>query len=346
MQGAQRAEARELAARRERAAQAVALAGDVAEARQLFASPPQTGQLDLFPDQRRATRDSFQNFELALGLGTNNALSGSTYGFNPITRNRTLLEWMHRGSWLAGQAIDIVGADMTRGGIEVTSKIKQADRDRLHAAATTMALWPAIGDCTNWSRLYGGALSVMLIDGQDPSTRAAHRQRRARPVQGPADARPLDGRTVVRQTSSASSARSSACPGSTGPRRSRRALRMQNIHHSRVLRMEGIRLPYHQRLTENLLGPVGPRAALRPHGVVRLRDDGRRAARLQVVPADLPHQRAAEEHRGQRRPGEQARPIRRADAQVPGDRGRHAPRPRRRVRGHPEHGVYRHQRRA
>ena len=35
------------------------------------------------------TTDSFQNFEQNLGLGANNAMSSSSYGFNPITRNRT-----------------------------------------------------------------------------------------------------------------------------------------------------------------------------------------------------------------------------------------------------------------
>jgi len=46
---------------------------------------------------RALTADSFQNFSLNLGLGTNNALSDSTYGFLPVTRDRTLLEWIYRG---------------------------------------------------------------------------------------------------------------------------------------------------------------------------------------------------------------------------------------------------------
>src|SRR5580765_1791420 len=42
------------------------------------------------------TADSFQNFAANLGLGTDNISSGASYGFNPISRVRTLLEWMHR----------------------------------------------------------------------------------------------------------------------------------------------------------------------------------------------------------------------------------------------------------
>ena len=48
----------------------------------------------------QSTLDSFVNFQMNLGIGADNALSSSNYGFNPITRNRTQLEWIHRGSWV------------------------------------------------------------------------------------------------------------------------------------------------------------------------------------------------------------------------------------------------------
>src|ERR1700732_367897 len=70
------------------------------------------------------TLDSLQNFTAALGYGTDTLLSQGTYGFNPITRVRTLLEWIHRGSWLGGVAIDLVADDMTRAGIELKGDIE------------------------------------------------------------------------------------------------------------------------------------------------------------------------------------------------------------------------------
>jgi hypothetical protein len=54
--------------------------------------------------QRRRRPDSFQNFSARIGLGTENLQSPATYGFNPITRNRQLLEWMYGGSWIVGKA--------------------------------------------------------------------------------------------------------------------------------------------------------------------------------------------------------------------------------------------------
>ena len=60
------------------------------------------------------TVDSFVNFSANIGVGTDNIMSGGTYGFNPITRNRTLLEWIHRGSWIGGLAVNIIADDMLR----------------------------------------------------------------------------------------------------------------------------------------------------------------------------------------------------------------------------------------
>jgi len=41
----------------------------------------------------------------------------------PITRIRTMLDFIYRGSWMGGIAVDLIADDMTRGGVEIlTSK--------------------------------------------------------------------------------------------------------------------------------------------------------------------------------------------------------------------------------
>jgi len=56
---------------------------------------------------RSFTGDSFLNFKANLGYGAANVSSGATYGFNPLSRNRTQLEWMYRGSWIVRKIRDI-----------------------------------------------------------------------------------------------------------------------------------------------------------------------------------------------------------------------------------------------
>lgn len=199
------------------------------------------------------TLDAFQNFALNLGLGTNNALSGSTYGFNPITRIRTLLDWIHRGSWLGGVAIDLVADDMTRAGIELLSVNKPDDIETIKQSMTRLRVWPSINETVKWARLYGGCIAVILIDGQDA-------------------AKPLRLETVGKDKfrglmvldrwmvePNLQKLVSELGPHLGLPEFYRvvtdaPALRNQVIHYSRVIRLEGIRLPYWQRIMENLWG--------------------------------------------------------------------------------------------
>ena len=115
------------------------------------------------PKLTGATVDSFVNFQHKLGVGADNPLSSSSYGFNPITRNRNLLEWIHRGSWLGGVAIDVVANDMTRAGVELTGELPPEDAARLHKAITVHQVWPTLNEGIRWGRLYGGAIVVALI---------------------------------------------------------------------------------------------------------------------------------------------------------------------------------------
>src|SRR5271154_4347476 len=97
------------------------------------------------------TADSFQNFAAAIGYGTGNLTDFSSYGFNPITRIRTLLEWIHRGSWLGGVAIDLVADDMTRAGVEIKGDLDPDKMQAIEQAATELKIWNSINDAVKWS---------------------------------------------------------------------------------------------------------------------------------------------------------------------------------------------------
>lgn len=199
------------------------------------------------------THDSYQNVALALGQGTKNPLSASTYGFNPITRIRTLLDWIYRGSWLGSIAVDTVADDMTRAGIEINSDMAPDDMDKLRRAEIDYNLWGSLNETIKWSRLYGGCIMVMLIDGQDMST-------------------PLRIETVMQDQFKGFlvldrwmvDADLSRLVSELGPNLGKPqfytvgadapALRQQTIHYTRVLRLEGMDLPYWQRVQENLWG--------------------------------------------------------------------------------------------
>lgn len=197
--------------------------------------------------------DSFVNFSQNLGIGTDNPMSGSSYGFNPITRNRTLLEWMHRGSWLGGVAVDVVADDMTRAGLEIKGEMDPKDMERLEERSVSLGIWKKINSTIKWSRLYGGALAVMLVDGQDPTTPLRLNTIRKDQFKG---LLVLDRWMVDPSLSDLVTEYGPelGLPKFYTVTAQAPALSRMKIHHSRVIRLEGIELPYWQKLMENLWG--------------------------------------------------------------------------------------------
>ncbi len=116
------------------------------------------------------TYDSFQNVIARLGIGTQNLSSGSSYGYNPITRNRQMLDWMYRGSWLVGKAVDAPADDVTKAGIKIKGELAPDVIQDLGASLRGKGVWNSISNVYRWARLYGGAVGVLMIKGQDLAT--------------------------------------------------------------------------------------------------------------------------------------------------------------------------------
>ena len=199
------------------------------------------------------TADSFQNFAARLGLGAGSQNDQSTYGFDFLSRNRLKLEAMYRSSWLVGQVVDVVAEDMTREGINLRGLDNPKDAEAIQQEMDRLEVWNELTNVIKWGRLYGGAIAVMLIDGQDVST-------------------PLDVNTVGKDQfkglmvldrwlvmPTLQDLVSDYGPDFGKPKyydviADSLGLSNQKIHYSRVIRFDGVDLPYWQRITENLWG--------------------------------------------------------------------------------------------
>lgn len=199
------------------------------------------------------TADSFQNFAARVGLGAGNQHDQSTYGFNFTSRDRLKLEAMYRSSWVVGQVVDVVAEDMTREGITLRGLESPDDVEEINQELDRLEIWDNLSDTIKWSRLYGGAIAVMLIDGQNVST-------------------PLNVNTVGKDQFKGLLVldRWMVLPDlqdlvtEYGPDYGKPkfydvitdsvGLCNQRIHYSRVIRMDGINLPYWQSIAENLWG--------------------------------------------------------------------------------------------
>jgi phage-related protein (TIGR01555 family) len=204
-----------------------------------------------------STNDSYQNFAARLGVGTNNLSSDSTYGFNPITRNRTILEWMYRGSWIVGKAVDCIAEDMTKAGIQFLGDNNPKDTEKLTRGFTRHSIWTKVQEGVKWSRLYGGAIIVIMIDGQKFDTPLRVESIGKGQFKG---LKVLDRWMVEPSLEDLVDDFGSEDFGN--PRYYRVTAQSTvmslpsnlKIHHSRVIRLIGVELPFWQKVSENLWG--------------------------------------------------------------------------------------------
>lgn len=207
------------------------------------------------------TADGFDNFASRLGLNNDNALSYGTYEFNLVTRNRIKLEAAYRGSWVVGAMVDSVAEDMTRAGIDIITNEQDADIKDLQREITKLQVSQSLCTGIKWGRLYGGAIGVIQIEGQDLATplrleSVAKKQFRGIVIydrwqlnpymqdvidSGPEMGLPKYYAIVTDQSQT----------GGTIPKNQ---TGQYKVHHSRVIRFTGIDLPYFQALTEMMWG--------------------------------------------------------------------------------------------
>lgn len=205
------------------------------------------------------TGDGFDNFVSRLGLNNNNTLSAGLYIFNLMTRNRIQLEAAYRGSWVVGQVIDCVAEDMTRSGIDVTTNEEEKDIKEFQSGMARLAIWSSICDLIKWGRLYGGAIGVIQIEGQDLATplrieTVAKGQFQGLVVYDRWQLNPDLTRVIKAGPNMGLPEFYYIVTGETSGAPAPSAIGQITVHHSRVIRNIGIKLPFFQAITEMMWG--------------------------------------------------------------------------------------------
>ncbi len=201
----------------------------------------------------QATADSYDNFMARVGMQQPNQHAASTYRANFTSRNRLQIEWAYRSSAIIGSAVDAVADDMTRKGIRITSEIDPKARGVIESLFDDMELWDRINDTLKWSRLYGGAVGFIMIEGQAPFTPLRLETIGKGRFKG---VLPLD-RWMINPSLQRRIKEMGPHLGkpefydvvTTGS-----GIPAWRIHHSRLIRFDGITLPYQQAQTENEWG--------------------------------------------------------------------------------------------
>lgn len=196
-------------------------------------------------------RDGFDNFALKLGMRQDNQLAKGGYVPGDYRTSHTAeLEDMYRTSWIVDRMVNVVAEDMIRGGVDIRAQLAPGEIDDLQRVMQTSGTRSRLSDAIKWGRLYGGALAVILIDGEDMAA-------------------PLALDTIPRgayrglyvldrwQVTPSVTLIDDLGPSLGYPEYytvNAQTMQGQVVHHSRALRFIGVELPYNQRISEQHWG--------------------------------------------------------------------------------------------
>lgn len=191
---------------------------------------------DIGTPDRQYAGDGLEN--VVAGLGTDRDKRSYSVWANPRILTRQELENMYRGSWLAKKIVNAVADDMTREWLHVTFDGEELGTT-IELAEKRFAVRRKINEALKWSRLYGG--SLVIIGTRDKNL-----------------AKPLDVKNVkqgdLRNLHVVDRWRASPA-GSLNLELDSPNFGMPDyyvisesavqVHHTRVLRFNGQRLPYY-----------------------------------------------------------------------------------------------------
>lgn len=119
------------------------------------------------PTKKRRTADSYSNPMARLGFGQFNIAEASEYPLTRMTQNYALLNSLYRTEWIARRIIDTVPQDMTKNWFELKSQLQPDQLDLFHTMERKTHLKEQILDGLTWGRLFGGAAGIIVIEGQE-----------------------------------------------------------------------------------------------------------------------------------------------------------------------------------
>ncbi len=186
---------------------------------------------------RQPVGDGLEN--VVAGLGTDRDKRSYSVWADPRILTRQELENMYRGSWLAKKIVNIPADDMTREWLHVMfDDDSEESQFAIEQAEKRFALKRKVNEALRWSRLYGGALIIIGTKDKDLAKPLDVKNIRK------GDLRYLHVVDRWRVSGAAALNRDLESPNFGMPDSYVIAESTVLVHHTRVLRFNGEKLPY------------------------------------------------------------------------------------------------------
>lgn len=126
-----------------------------------------TKKHEVIEQKRMSVADTFVNQMARLGANAQNALAASEYPITRLTRDYNLMNSLYRNNWIAKKIINTIPDDMCKNWFTIQAEMSPDAQDRYNKLEQKTKTRAKILEALYWGRLYGGAGALMLIDGHE-----------------------------------------------------------------------------------------------------------------------------------------------------------------------------------
>lgn len=113
------------------------------------------------------TKDSFQNSLARLGFNMPSLLNATEYPNTRLTQNYNLMNSLYRSNWIVRKIVDVIPEDMCKNWIKINTQIDPSGIKQFEKTIRRTKTKEKVLDGLKWGRLYGGAAGIILIEGQE-----------------------------------------------------------------------------------------------------------------------------------------------------------------------------------
>ena len=113
------------------------------------------------------TQDAFRNELARIGYGAKNVAEGAEYVNTRLSYNYNMLNALYRGNWIARKIVDVFPSDMMKNWIKFTSALEPEQIRKIEKTIMNTKTKTKLKDGLKWARLFGGAVGLILIDGDE-----------------------------------------------------------------------------------------------------------------------------------------------------------------------------------
>lgn len=111
--------------------------------------------------------DGYSNIPANLGVGSNNLTQTARYVMQRFTWDYWTLNVLFRNNWIAKAIIEKPANEMLKNGFEIQTELDPDNVTKIEKTWRTTGTRDKFLNCLKWSRLYGGCILLPMIEGQE-----------------------------------------------------------------------------------------------------------------------------------------------------------------------------------